>query len=378
MAKDYYKILEVERSASQDDIKKSFRRLAHQYHPDKNSGNDGKFKEINEAYQILGNEEKRKQYDQFGTTFDNAGAGAGGQGPFGAGFDWSGFARQGNGQQGFGGADNVNFDFSNLGDIFGDIFGQSSRGSSARRTRSRAGADHEANLTIDFEEAVFGTEKLIELNKLITCDECNGNGVEPGSKLETCKTCHGHGQVTTEQRTFFGVFQSTGVCPACEGEGKIPSQKCKHCHGKGVINSTERIKIKIPEGINQNETIKLSGKGDAGQKGARAGDLYINIKIRPSAIYERRGDDVYTRQVINFSQATLGDKIKVKTLQGEVALKIPSGTHSGQEFRLSGKGVAHLRVRGKGDHLVKIEVNIPDRLTSNQKELLEKLSKEGL
>ncbi|MBU1036964.1 molecular chaperone DnaJ [Patescibacteria group bacterium] len=380
MSKDYYKVLGVDKSASPNEIKGAFRRLAHQYHPDKNgSGDEAKFKEINEAYQVLGNTERRKQYDQFGSTFDGSGfsaqgaAPAGGQGPA-SGWNWSDFANQAGGFRTSG----MNFDFEDLGDIFGDIFSNTARRSSSRRTRYRKGSDIEANLTIDFEEAVFGVEKVLDINKTVVCENCKGNGAEPGSKIETCKNCGGSGQVVTTQQTFFGAFRSNTVCSSCEGEGKVASHKCGKCHGKGVLGGKERVKIKIPAGINNNETIKLSGKGEAGEKGTVSGDLYINIRVRSSMEFKREGYDIYSAKTISFSQAALGDKIRVKTLHGEVNLKIPAGTKAGQEFKLRDKGVSKLRGRGRGDQLVKVEVEVPNHLNSRQKKLLEELASEGL
>lgn len=371
MAKDYYQILGVSKNATEEEIKKAFRNLAHQHHPDKDGGNEQKFKEINEAYQVLGNAEKRKKYDQFGSGFENMGAG---QGAYGGGFNWSDFTRQA-GYGNTGGS--ANFDFEDLGDIFGDFFGGGGR--SSRRTQSqKAGRDIEVDLNLTFEEAAFGTEKILRINKLIVCDRCSGQGAEPDTKIETCKTCHGSGQVSRTQQTFFGAFNSVVVCPECEGEGKVPKEKCAKCAGKGILKGSEEIKVKIPAGIGHGESIRLSDKGEPGEKARGQGDLYLNINIEPSRIFLRDGYDIRSVQEIAFSQAALGDKIFVETLYGPVKLKIHPGTKSGQEFKLANKGIEKLRGKGKGDHIVKIVIAIPENLTAKQKKLIEELGKEGI
>lgn len=368
MAKDYYQILGVDKGATPEQIKKAFREKAHQHHPDKHGGNAEKFKEANEAYQVLGNPEKKKQYDQFGSTF----SGGSGQGPFSGGFNWSDVRGGGFGNQG------INFDFGDLGDIFGDFFGQGARSRGERSTRSRRGVDVEASLTVDFTEAVFGSEQIIELNKTAVCSACHGSGAAPGTKIETCPACHGSGQVTITQQTFFGAFRSSDVCSKCSGEGKIAVQPCKNCLGKGAIKAKEKIKVKIPAGIADGETIKLSGQGQAGERNAGSGDLYLTLRVRPSLEFERKGDDLHTSKTITFSQAALGDKVIIKTLEGEVELKIPSGTPSGKQFILKDKGVPHLRARGRGHLIVEIKVAVPTSLSRSQKKLLEELGREGL
>ncbi len=377
MAKDYYNILGVSKDASPEDIKKAYRKMAHQYHPDKAGGDEAKFKEINEAYQVLGNEEKRQQYDRYGQTFEQASR----QGGFGGGtggFSWEDISRGTSGGP-FGGGfgrQNVEFDFGDLGDIFGDFFGFGRSSGSRRSRRARRGTDIQTEMEIDFREAVFGAEKIVELYKNIVCASCSGNGAEPGTKIETCKTCGGSGQVARVQQTILGTFQSVGVCPDCQGEGKKASKKCKACGGQGRFKATEKIKVKIPAGINEGETIRLAGKGEAGQRGAAAGDLYITMRVKPDEEFKREGDDILTEVNISFPQAALGDKIFVKTLDGEVILKIPAGTQSGKVFKLSGKGVPHLRSRGRGDHLVTVNVVTPTNLSRRQKELLEEFGRE--
>ncbi len=370
MAKDYYKILGVEKGASQDEIKKAYRKLAHQYHPDKPGGDEAKFKEVNEAYQVLGNAQKRQQYDQFGQTFGQGGAPGGGFG----GFSWEDFARASGGQGPFqGGQQNVEFDFGDLGDVFGDLFGFGRSSRARRGGRASRGGDIQAEMTVTFHEAVFGADKIIELYKLITCPHCSGNGAEPGTKIETCKTCGGRGQVEQVQRTILGAMRSARVCPDCRGEGKIPSQKCRQCRGEGRVKQNEKIKIKIPAGISDGETIRLSGKGEAGARGATAGDLFIGVRVTPDPQFKREEDNILSNIDISFSQAALGTKIPITTLEGEVSLKIPAGTQSGKVFRLKDKGVPHLRSRGRGDHLVTVNVVTPTGLSRQQKKLFEEL-----
>ncbi len=362
---DLYEILGVTKSATQDEIKKAYRKLAHKYHPDKQGGDEKKFKEINSAYQVIGNEQKRKQYDQFGQNFNQAG----GQG---GGMNWEDFAKAQGGAGGpFGGGfnqQNVEFD---MGDIFGDLFGFGKR--SGGRRQQTQGNDIQTEMEVEFREAVFGAEKLVDLYKYKICDRCDGDGAEPGSEVETCKTCHGKGQVDRVQQTILGAFRTAAVCPECGGEGKIITKKCTKCGGEGRVKESEKMKIKIPAGINDGETIRLSGKGEAGEKGTVPGDLFIAMRVNQDPNFNREDDNIISELNISFSQAALGDKIKVNTLDGEVVLKIPSGTQSGKVFKLSGKGVPHLRTRGRGDHLVTINVLTPTKLNRQQKKLLEEL-----
>lgn len=364
MAKDYYDILGVGKDASPEEIKKAFRKKAHEFHPDKKGGNEAKFKEVNEAYQVLGNTEKRKQYDQFGTTFDQTGQQGFRWEDFGAGFDPF---RQG----GFR-SENINFDFGDLGDIFGDFFGMGQK----TRTKARRvtkGDDLEMEIEVDFREAVFGAEKTLELYKTVTCDNCEGTGAKPGTKIITCSVCRGSGQVDQIQRTILGQIRTRSVCPECQGEGKTYSEKCPHCRGTGIIKANRRVKVKIPAGINHRQSIRLSGEGEAGAKGGPAGDLYLSIRISPDSEFRRDGDDILTQAEISFAQAALGDKIKINTLEGEGYLKIPAGTQSGKVFKLKNKGVPHLHSRGRGDQLVEVIVKIPQKLSRRQRELLEEL-----
>lgn len=369
MAKDYYDVLGISKNATQEEIKKAFRKLAHEHHPDKSNGNADKFKEINEAYQTIGNEQKRKQYDQFGSSFGQGGAG---------GFNYQDFARSqggnpfGQGRGGFsqGGA---HFDFGDLGDMgdLGDLFG-SFFGGAQTRTKVRRGDDVEIDLAIDFEEAVFGVEKTIVVQKKILCDRCSGNGAEPGSQVTNCKTCGGTGRVNRVQQTIFGNIQTQSVCPECHGDGKKFDKKCTKCHGNGVTYGSEEIKVKIPAGIEDGQSIKLSGRGEPSPKG-EAGDLYIQIKVRHSRIFNREGNDILSQHHISIKQAILGDKIDVETVDGPVKLKIPEGTQSHTKFKLHDKGVPYLRSHGRGDHVVEVIVDIPKSINKKQKTLIDEL-----
>ncbi len=371
MAKDFYNILGVPKDASEADIKKAFRKLAHEHHPDKDGGDEEKFKEINEAYQTLSNKEKRQQYDQFGQTFDQARRQGGGPGGFG-GFSAEDFARGGGPFGGFR-TENANFDFGDLGDIFGDIFGM---GGSRGRARSevRRGNDAEISVTVSLHEAAFGTDKVLTLEKEITCKRCGGSGADPGAKIVSCATCGGSGQVQNIQQTFFGALRQMGVCPECHGEGRKASKKCTVCHGEGRTTGQETISVKIPAGISDGESLRLSGKGAAGVRGAEAGDLFVRIKVPNDPNFRREGDDIYSDVSVGFSQAALGTKVHIETLDGEVILKIPHGTQSGKVFRLDGKGVTHLRKRGRGDHLVTVQVETPAQLSRREKDLLKELA----
>ena len=369
MSKNYYDILGISKSASQDEIKKAFRKLAHEHHPDKSSGNEAKFKEINEAYQTLGNESKRKQYDQFGATFSQGGFNAGQSGFSGAGFNWSDFAKQYDGHGNFGGQ---NFEFD-LGDIFGDFFGGGG-GRGRGRNRQQSGEDIQVEMTIDFREAVFGAEKIILLEKQDICDKCNGKGYEDKTKIITCPECNGAGQVRQTQRTIFGAFSSVSICQTCKGQGKKPESYCSKCHGQGNVKAKKELKISIPAGIDTGETIKISGQGNAGAKGGKSGDLYISFNIRSDKEFTRENYNILSQAEINISQAALGGKIQINTLDGPVNLKIPSGTQSGKIFILKNKGVPVLNSPSRrGDQYVEVIVKIPTRLSRKQKKLLEEL-----
>lgn len=376
MAKDYYNILGVGKGASADEIKRAYRKMAHQYHPDKASGgNAEKFKEISEAYQVLSDAEKRKQYDTYGQTFEQAqrqggfnyqggpSAGSGfGNNPF-AGFDF--------GSQGFGGFD-FGSDFSGLGDIFGDIFG----GQSQRASRRHRGVDLEMEIAVNFQEAVFGATKNVTLEKQDTCKSCKGSGAENNGKVITCPKCHGTGQMTTSRRTIFGMVQSRTTCDRCEGLGKVPEVPCRTCGGRGIVRQEKTVAVKIPAGIDDGQRIRLQGEGEAGYRGSGAGDLYLIIRVKPLAEFQRDGFNLVKELPVSFTQATLGAKILVKTLDGEIELKIPSGTQSGTVFRVKDKGVPRLNARGRGDLLITARVIIPKKLSKKEKELFTLLARE--
>ncbi len=363
---NYYEILGVPKDATDDEIKKAYRKLAHKHHPDKQGGDENKFKEINEAYQVLSDKAKRQQYDQFGRTFDQGGF-QGGQGQGFGGFDFSGF--QGSGQQGQNG-----FNFEDIGfdDIFSDIFGGAFGGRS-KRQRKKAGKNVQIDAEITFEEMVKGAHRSFSLYKNTVCDRCHGTGGEPGVKKETCPTCHGSGQVRKTMQSFLGSFSQVSTCPTCKGAGEIYSEKCKKCDGSGRIKNEETINIEIPAGIQDGQTLNLQGQGEAGELGAPSGDLYVNIHVAPHPKFKREGNNILTEEHITFSQAVLGDKINIDTIDGKLKMKIPTGTQSGEIFKIKGEGVPFLDRRGKGDHLVKIIVKIPKHLSREQKELIERL-----
>jgi molecular chaperone DnaJ len=360
MAKrDYYDILGVARGATDADIKKAYRKMAMKYHPDKGGSKEDeeKFKEANEAYSVLSDAQKRKSYDQFGHA-NPGGAGNAGGNPYGGGyggFDASGF--------------NINMDdLGGFGDIFETFFGG---GGGRGRSRVRKGADVEADMRISFEEAVFGVERDFALLKMNNCDRCHGNGAEPGSAMKTCPTCHGQGQVQTEQRTIFGTFASAQVCPECHGERQVPEKKCTKCHGEGRLKEQVEIKVKIPAGINEGQTIKISGSGEAGEHGVPAGDLYLHIKVAGDKRFVRNGYNIENEVEISFPQAALGTTVEVETIDGILKLKVSAGTQSGKVFKLIDHGVPQLHGRQRGDHLVTVIVKTPTKLSAKQKKLLE-------
>lgn len=360
MAEDYYSLLGVSRTASPEEIKKAFRAKAHQHHPDKTNGDAEQFKKINEAYQVLGDQEKRQQYDQYGQTFDQArrnGGGPAGGNPFG------GFQGQ-------------NVDFGDLGDMFGDLFGFG--GSRASSQASNRGRDIVASMTLPFRMAVFGGERTLNLRRQVVCATCHGSGAEAGSTAETCTTCNGRGRVQQAQRTILGVIQTAVVCSACGGEGKVIKNKCKTCHGEGRHEQQETVTIKIPAGIDAGQKIKLSGKGEAGRRGSASGDLFIAIDIEKDPTFRREQDDVVTKLTIPLSTAVLGDTVNIETLDGKVGLKIPAGTPSGEVIAIKGKGVPKLRGRGRGDQRVVVTVDIPKKVSGKAKKLLQQLRDEGV
>lgn len=349
---NYYDILGISKDASDEDIKKAFRKLAHKYHPDKGGGDEKKFKEINEAYQVLSDKEKRRQYDQFGRTFNgNSGAGQG----YGGFSDFS--------SQGF------DFNASGFEDIFSDIFGGRSHG------RTRAGSDIQVDVTISFEEMVRGVKKDLRLRKMSRCSVCHGTGGKPGSGEETCSDCQGTGQIRRSTQTIFGTFAQVATCARCKGRGKIYKEKCTECRGAGRLEKEETISIEIPAGVEDGQILSVRGAGAAGEEGAPSGDLFVNIHVTPHASLSRRGDDIFSNKEISFAQAALGDKVSVDTLDGPLTMKIPAGTQPGEVFRLRSKGVPHLGRYGRGDQLVTVIVKVPKKLSRDEKDLIEKLGK---
>ncbi|MDG2948642.1 molecular chaperone DnaJ [Bisgaard Taxon 10/6] len=347
MAKqDYYEILGVERGADEKAIKKAYKRLAMKYHPDRTKGDkasEEKFKEINEAYEILSDKEKRAAYDQYGhAAFEQGGFGGAGAGGFGGGFG------------GFGGFE----------DIFSEMFG-----SGSSRQRVVRGDDLRYDIEITLEEAVRGVTKDIQIQTLASCDHCDGTGAEKGSKVETCPTCHGHGRVRRQQ----GFFMTETTCPHCHGTGKKIEKPCKKCHGDGRVHKTESLSVKIPAGVDSGNQLRLAGKGAAGENGAPAGDLYVVIHVKDHHIFERDGNNLYCEVPISFTQAALGGEIEVPTLDGRAKLKIPEGTQTGTMFRMRGKGITAMRSGYAGDLICKITVETPVKLTDEQKDLLHKL-----
>lgn len=360
MGKDYYNILGVEKTASQDEIKKAFRKLAHKYHPDKQGGDETKFKEVNEAFQVVGNEEKRKQYDQFGSTFDQ-------QGGFGGGAGWEDFMRAARGQ----GGGNVHFDFGGMdfGDIFGDMFGFGG----GRRGRSRRGNDVQVDVEISFEEAVFGVEKDIRLNKFNDCEICSGSGNEPGSEMKTCDQCQGQGQVRQVQQTILGAMQSVRPCQGCQGHGKIAEHPCKSCGGDGRVRSESHYKVKIPAGIHDGGTIRLSGKGESAGGGGQVGDLYVVVHVLQDKRFVRDGFDIHSEITVTYPQAVLGDEVKIETVEGKKTLVIPAGTQPEQKIRLKGLGVHHLNGSGRGHQYVTVHVDVPKKPGRKAKKIIQEL-----
>lgn len=354
MAKrDYYEVLGVAKGASPDEIKKAFRRLAVQYHPDKEGGDEAKFKEINEAYEVLKDSSKRQRYDQFGHA--GVGGGASGGNPF-EGF--SGFGGQGQ---------NINFDFGDLGlgDIFGSFFG-----GGQQRQRQNRGNDVETTVEINFEQAVFGTETELTLNLNDTCEHCKGSTVEPGHELKTCPDCKGSGQTIRVMRTMFGNIQQAALCQTCKGSGKVPEKVCSVCKGAGTERRKQTVTLKIPAGVDDGAVIRLREHGEAIANGPK-GDLYVNLRVKPHKKFTREGDLILSEETIDMVDAALGTEISVETVDGPVTMKVPAGTQSGTDFKLSNHGVPHLQKDSRGAHIITIIVETPQKLTKKQQQLLE-------
>ncbi|MCU0660669.1 MAG: molecular chaperone DnaJ [Candidatus Pacebacteria bacterium] len=358
MTKDYYKTLGVDKSASQEDLKKAFRKLAHQYHPDKKGGDEAKFKEVNEAYQVLSDEKKRANYDRFGSADGPTGGG------FGGGQNYGGF------QGGFQG----DFDFGNINDIFSEFFGDN-RGFNGGGEAKPRGRDLSTEIKITFEESVFGVKKRIAVNKMATCNTCQGSGAKAGTALKQCPTCGGRGKIQEMRNSMFGSFASVRQCPTCHGVGKIPEEKCTHCKGSGVHKKEVEFEISVPAGINNDETLRLSGGGEAVAHGI-AGDLYIKISVTPHSTFKRVGNDLVMDIQIKLSDALLGAEYNIKTLDGTIALKIPEGVTHGEILRIRGKGVPTRN--GRGDMLVTVKIVMPKKLSKSAKHVVEELKKEGL
>lgn len=360
--RDYYEVLGISKDASADEIKKAFRKAAVKYHPDKEGGDEVKFKEASEAYEVLKDAQKRQRYDQFGHAGVGGASGGGASGDPFAGFG------------GFGGQ-NVHFDFGDggLGDIFGQFFGG---GGGQRERGPQRGRDVETSLTLSFEEAVFGVEKEIKMTLEDTCSHCKGSTAEPGYELKTCGTCQGSGQQMRVMNTIFGAIQQGVTCPTCHGRGKVPEKQCTVCHGRGTERKEQHVKLKIPAGVDDGATIRLSERGEAIANG-RKGDLYVLLRVKAHKKFTREGDIILSEEHVNMIDAALGTEIDVDTVDGKVRMKVPAGTQSGTDFKLSGHGVPHLKRETRGPHIVSLIVDTPTKLTKQQKELLEQLRTSG-
>lgn len=351
--RDYYEVLGVSKTATEEELKKAYRKLARKYHPDVNKDNPeeaaAKFKEINEAYNVLSDPQKRAAYDQYGHAATDPNFGAGGFGGFG------------------------DFGFDGFGDIF-DMFFGGGRGSSQRRNGPQRGSDLRFDMEITFEEAAFGKDTTIEIPRTEICPTCNGNRAKPGTPIKTCTNCNGTGQVQVTQSTAFGRFVNVRTCEHCHGEGKVIETPCTGCHGTGRVRKNRKIDVKVPAGVENGSRLRVAGEGEAGLRGGSPGDLYIYIYVKKHPRFERQGDDVISEITLSITQATMGTTVMVDTLDGKVELKIPEGTQHGTSFRMRGHGITHLRGHGRGDHFVKVKVAIPTKLNGEQRELLKKLA----
>lgn len=350
--RDYYEVLGVSKTASDDEIKKAYRGLAKECHPDLHPDDkecEAKFKEVNEAYEVLADKDKKARYDQFGHAGVDPNFGGGGGDPFqGAGFDFS--------------------------DIFDSFFGGFGGGNRrANPNAPRRGSDTQAHVVISFEEAAKGTKKTVSYQQIETCDECGGTGAEKGTSPTTCPSCNGTGQVSINQRTPFGVVQSRQACDRCKGRGKVIDSPCKKCDSTGRIRRKKSLEVVIPAGIDDDQILSVGGQGNAGANGGPAGDLHVSVSVRPHPIFERRGNDVWCEMPLTFTQAALGDDIIVPTLDGKVSYHVHEGTQPGDTFKLKGKGIQSLQGRGRGDQYVKVIVEVPKNLSKKQKEILQEL-----
>lgn len=360
MDKDYYKILGIERSASKDEVKKAFHKLAHKYHPDKKDGDEKKFKEIGEAYSVLSDDKKRSEYDAYGRVFSGGGNGGGsaGQGSDFGGFDFNGFG-QGNFQ---------GFEFD-LGDVFGDLFG-------GRGSRVPRGRDISIDLEIPFRDSVFGTQRTVLLAKVGVCTTCTGTGGEPGSTTKTCTKCAGNGKIHETKNSMFGSFSSVHVCDACHGTGKVPEKKCHTCSGHGVVRREEEVSIAIPAGINDAEMIRLTGAGEA-VAGGTTGDLYVKIHVKADPVFRKEGANLVMNLNVKLTDALLGATYKVATFDGDTEVNIPQGVAFGERLRVKGKGVPTSNGK-RGDLLMLVDIALPQKLSKKTKEVIEKLKEEGI
>lgn len=365
---DYYEILGITKTASQEEVKKAFHKLAHKYHPDK-GGDEKKFKEINEAYQVLSDAQKRQQYDQFGRVGGDFSAGGAGD------FNWS-WQNQ-----------NVNFDPEDLGDIFENFFSFGGGGRRASKKDIKKGKDIQVDIEIDLEETLKTIHKKITLSKQITCTRCQGKGAEPGTKINECFSCRGQGQVQQIKKTILGSYTTFGTCPECQGEGTKPEKPCNVCRGEGRAKGNETIDVSIPAGIDNNQAIEVTGRGEAGKKNGRAGNLYVRVYVKKHPVFIRKADDLYITEEVNYSQAILGDEIEIPALEGThstgsgqaaILLTVPAGTESGKILRVSGKGIPNFGTSHRGNMYVQLIIKTPKKISRKQKELLEKLKEEGL
>jgi len=357
MEEDYYEILGVSEDASQEEIKKAYRKLAHEHHPDK-GGDEEKFKKINKAYQVLSDEEKRSKYDRFGSAPGGSGQGFGSAQGFGAG----------------------SFDFDDLEDLMKNMFGGGFDfgGSRAERKDFKKGQDIKIDLSISLKNTLEDQNKNLNFKRYVKCSRCEGDGAEPDSDVKECRSCRGKGRVKQIKQTPFGSIAKFTVCPECNGEGTIPEKECNVCNGEGRIEQEEEFEFTIPAGVDSGQVLQFRGKGHAGKKGGQAGDLYVRILVEENSNFERKGDDLYTTREINISQAVLGDNIQVETLKDTVNIKVPEGTETGETIKVNGKGIPHFSGVGRGNLYVKLKVDIPENLSREQKKLIKKLKEKGL
>lgn len=360
--RDYYEVLGLKKGASDDEIKKAFRKMAMKYHPDRNPGDknaEEQFKQINEAYSVLSDPDKKSKYDRFGHAGVDPNAGFGGEGGFG------GFG-------GFGGAGG----FEDIFDMFGGMFGGGGGSRQRRRNGPMKGNDLQKAMTITFEEAAFGTKKEIQISKYVECATCKGSGAEPGTSKKSCPKCGGTGEIRTTQKTPFGTFQSSSPCPDCGGTGQINEHPCRDCGGTGKVRKNVTISVDIPAGVDNDSVISIKGQGEPGSNGGPNGDLYVVLTVKPHKFFERKGQDLWLEIPITFDQAALGDDITVPTLEGKVSYKVPPGTQPNTVFRLRGKGIKSLRSSRKGDLYVRVILEVPTKLNGKQKKAIQNMAKE--